>query len=234
MQYVCFLWSLLILIIWIAVYFFLPNGESRREMRTVSFWTSLTGLTEVIFVPKYWSPPSLFDLNLKTGFDIESLIWAFGVGGIAVVLYEWIFRARHQPMPHIERHAPRHRFHLWSLISTPIILIILLLTTNLNPIYSSIIAMIIGGFAAWYCRPDLKKKMLISGFIFLGFYILYFLFIVLVFPNYVGRVWNLKALSGILIIGIPAEELLFAFSFGFLWSSIYEHFKWRKINHINH
>ena len=49
------------------------------------------------------------------------------------------------------------------------------------------------------------------------------------FPGYVERVWNLKVISGILIFGVPLEELMFAFSFGFLWSSVYEHVKWYKI-----
>ena len=48
------------------------------------------------------------------------------------------------------------------------------------------------------------------------------------FPGYVQQVWNLQVVSGILVVGIPLEELLYAFSFGFMWSSIYEHFTWRK------
>jgi len=46
------------------------------------------------------------------------------------------------------------------------------------------------------------------------------------------KVWNLKAISGILILSIPIEELLFALSFGFIWSNIYEHITRRKINGI--
>ena len=48
-------------------------------------------------------------------------------------------------------------------------------------------------------------------------------------PGYVEKVWTLSAISGIEIIGIPVEELLFAFTFGMLWSSYYEHLTWRKI-----
>ena len=198
-------------------------------MFVVSLWTSLLGLTEPLFVPEYWAPPSLFNLALRTGFDIESLIFSFGIGGIAVILYEQIFHGRHVAMSAMEQHSPRHKFHFWTILFTPTVLVILLISTNLNPLHSSIIAMIIGGLAAWYCRPDLKKKMIISAFIFLILYFFYFLTLIAISPNFVERVWNLKALSGILIIGIPAEELIFAFSFGFLWSSIYEHFKWRKI-----
>ncbi len=37
------------------------------------------------------------------------------------------------------------------------------------------------------------------------------------------------AISGILILGVPLEELLFALSFGFYWSGVYEHVKWYRI-----
>ena len=43
-------------------------------------------------------------------------------------------------------------------------------------------------------------------------------------PGYIAQVWNLPALSGVLIGGIPLEELLFGFSFGWYWTGVYEHF----------
>ncbi len=232
MQYAWLIWSLMLVGIWLAVYLFLDTKDKKREMLTVSLWTSLLGLTEPLFVPEYWSPPSLFDLASRTGFDIESLIFSFGIGGLAVVLYERIFRTKHQAISKAERHSPRHRFHLWAIASAPIIFIILLVATSLNPLHSAVIAMIVGGLFAWYCWPDLKKKMLVSALIFLGIYFIYFLTLIAMYPGYVERVWNLPAISGILIFGIPLEELAFALSFGFIWSSIYEHLTWRKIKNI--
>ena len=228
-QYAWFIWSLILLTIWFGVYLLLRNKESRREMLAVSFWTSLFGLTEPLFVPEYWSPPSLFDLNLKTGFDIESILWSFGVGGIVVVLYELVFKRRHMAVSAHERHAARHRIHLWAVLSVPIVLIVLLLTTSLNPIYSSIVALVIGGLITLYCRPDLKSKMMVSALLFFGVYFLYFLTLIVAFPGYVELVWDLKAISGILIIGVPLEEMVFALAFGFYWSSVYEHIAWRRI-----
>ncbi len=198
-------------------------------MLIVSLWTSLLGFTEPLFVPEYWSPPSLFDLAMKTGFDIESLIFSFAIGGITVVIYERIFRTAHEKVPIAAQHAPRHRYHLWAIFSAPIIFVILALTMHLNPIYTATMALILGGLFTWYCRPDLKKKMIVSALLFLGLYFFYFLTLIFMYPGYVEHVWNLKVISGILIFGVPLEELMFAFSFGFLWSSVYEHLTWRKI-----
>lgn len=61
------------------------------------------------------------------------------------------------------------------------------------------------------------------------FYAVYFLSLALLTLGYVEKVWTLSAISGIEIIGIPVEELVFAFTFGMLWSSYYEHLTWRKI-----
>lgn len=223
-------WSLILMAIWAVIYVLLKSEESKKEMFLVSMWTALFGLTEPLFVPIYWNPPSIFDLAHRTGFDIESFIFSFGIGGIVVAIYEQIYRISHEQMETHERYLSRHRFHLLSILSSPLIFLALLFATSLNPIYSAIIAMLVGGLFSWYCRPDLKKKMITSAFIFLGIYFVYFITLIALYPGYVGQVWNLKAISGILIFGIPLEELLFAFSFGFIWSSIYEHFTWKKFN----
>ncbi len=229
-QYAWLIWSLLLVGIWLVIYIVLNDKDKRREMLIVSLLTSLTGLTEPLFVPAYWNPPSLFNLAQLTGFDIESLIFSFGAGGIAIILYELIFRSSHEKMMAPSHHLPKHRYHLWAILAMPIAFTILLFATRLNPIYISVISLILGGIATWYCRPDLKKKMITSAFLFLGLYFLYFLTLILLFPGYVDQVWNFKTISGILFIGIPLEELLYAFSFGFMWSSIYEHLTWRKLN----
>lgn len=232
MQYIWLIWSLLLIAIWLVIFVSLGSEKERKKMLVVSLWTSLLGLTEPLFIPAYWLPPSLFDLAAQTGFDIESLIFSFGIGGVAVILYSLIFKSNEMEMTRVERHSNKHRFHLWTILSVPMIFVLLLLTTNLNPIYSSIIAMVIGGLAAWYCRPDLKAKMITSAFLFLVLYFVYFLTLIAISPGYVEKVWNLKAISGIFVLGIPIEELLFALSFGFIWSSVYEHLAWKKLKLI--
>jgi len=199
-------------------------------MLLVSLATALLGFTEVIFVPAYWNPPSLFDLAVRTGFDVESFIFSFAIGGIVVALYNKIFHASEEKILLPEHHSRRHRFHLVAIISTAVVFVVLFLLTSLNPLHSAIIAMFVGGIATLYCRPDLKNKMLMSALMFLVIYFVSFLMLIVLFPGYVEQVWNLKAISGVLILGIPLEELLFALSFGFIWSSIYEHITWRRLS----
>lgn len=223
------IWTLFLFFIWAVVFFTMKSPESRMKMVRVSLWTSLFGLTEPLFVPEYWLPPSLFDLAFKTGFDLESLVFAFSLGGLAAVLYERVTSVVFQsPIRDVERHSFRHRLHGPLLLSPVLLFLALLFGSDLNRIYSSEIALTVGGLMTWICRPDLARNMFTGALIFLGFYFLFFLSLLLAFPGYVERVWNLPAISGVLVLGVPLEELVFALALGFYWSSAYEHLLWRK------
>jgi hypothetical protein len=219
--------ALLFLAVWLIVFLLAPS--LRKEMLWVSIFTMPFGLTEPLFVPEYWTPPSLFNLAARTGFDIESLIWCFAVGGLGAVLYEALFRMSHRTMSTTERRANRQWVHPYAILSIIPIFLSLELFTSLNPIYSSTIAMVIGAVATAFCRPDLIKNIIGGGLMFLTLYFTAFFMFTLAYPGIIQRVWNLPALSGIIIVGIPIEELLFAFAFGLLWSSVYEHIFWLRL-----
>jgi hypothetical protein len=48
-------------------------------------------------------------------------------------------------------------------------------------------------------------------------------------PGYIDQFWNLPALRGVLVYGIPLEELLFGAVFGLYWCGVYEHVTWSEI-----
>jgi hypothetical protein len=217
-MYEWLLFSLCYLTIWAVIYLIKP--KLRKEMMYVSAFTSLTGLTEPIFVPAYWSPPSLFNLTARTGFDIESIIFSFAMGGIASVLYEAVLNLKHRKL---DRSDKRRWLHFASLASIPFVFTALMLM-KINPIYAASMAMLVGGFAATLCRPDLARNAWLGGALLTGLYFTFFLFMVTAFPDFISA-WNLSALSGILVLGVPFEELMYAFTFGMLWSGIYEHIK---------
>jgi len=176
-------------------------------------------------VPEYWSPPSLFNLALRTGFDVESLIFCFGIGGVAAVLFNVTTGRRLRPVSGEERRGSRHRFHRWILVS-PFLLFPILYFLPWNAIYPSIVAMAVGSATTVLCRPDLKRATLAGGAIFLGYYVVFLATLEMIVPGYIERVWNLDALTGWTIVGLPVEELLFAVAFGAYWAGVYQHFTW--------
>lgn len=225
-KYVWLVWSSAFLLPWLAAYALFP--KQRSLMLAASVLTMPLGLTEPLFIPAYWNPPSLFDLAQNTGFDIESLIFSFAIGGIGATLYNLITQREAAELPFAERAKPRHRLHALALM-VPFISFPLLYLLPWNPIYPAIVAMTLGALAALLCRPDLAGKICLGGILFVAFYTLFLLGMEWSAPGYVERVWNLPALSGLRIARLPIEELLFAVAFGAYWSSAYEHFTWRRL-----
>jgi len=185
------------------------------------------GLTEPLFVPEYWNPPSLFDLAATTGFDIESLIFCFGIGGIGSVLYNVTTGKVLHDVALEDRNLPLHRHHYKALLA-PFVSFPILYVLPWNPIYPGIMAMFIGAVANIWCRPDLKHKTWKGGLLFLIYYSIFLTGLELTAPDYIDRVWNLDDLTGISVFYMPLEELLFAVAFGMYWSGVYEHINWKK------
>jgi len=226
-RYVWLVWSSAFLLPWLGAFAACPR--QRKAMLWASLFTMPFGLTEPLFVPEYWNPPRLFDLAQKTGFDIESLIFCFGIGGIGAVLYNLWTRQRLAPVADSEHRAPRHKFHYWAL-AAPFLSFPLLYLLSWNPIYPSIIAMTLGALVTLLCRPDLVRKTGLGALLFLGYYSIFLLGLEWTAPGYIERVWNLAALSGLSVASFPVEELLFAAAFGAYWAGVYEHVTWRKLS----
>jgi hypothetical protein len=218
-------WSTAFLLPWVALY--LANAKLRTVMWRTSLVIALFGLTEPIFVPRYWNPPSLFELAQRTGFDLESLIFTFGIGGIGAALYATLARQHFVPVSTERRMGPLHRFHVAALLVPPVVFVPLHFLPW-NPIYTVITSLAIGAIASVACRPGLRVKTLIGGALFLSLYSVFMLGLVWLTPGYIEQVWNLPALSGVLIGGIPLEELLFGLAFGLYWTGVYEHVTWSE------
>ena len=107
-QYTWLIWSVAFLLLWAAV--FVTQARLRRRMLWASVLTMPFGLTEPLFVPAYWNPPSLFDLAQRTGFDLESLIFCFAIGGLGAVGYLILVPALDRHLDRNAHSAVRHRW----------------------------------------------------------------------------------------------------------------------------
>lgn len=219
-------WSVFLLLLWLIVFFLTPNR--RQKMFRMSLGTAPLGLSEPLFYPEYWYPPTLFDLAARTGFDIESIIFSFAIGGLASSMSDIGARSGLESVSPRERHSKGHRYHLLAL-SCPIWLFLILeLLTNLNSIYTVSTGLLGGGVASGLCRPELKVKIINGGLIFALFYFLFFSTMIFVHPSLVHLYWNTDVLTGWEFFGVPFEELMFAFTLGLMWSSLYEHRYWLR------
>ena len=224
-HYVWLAWSSAFLAPWIALY--IANPLLRGIMLRTSAITSLFGLTERRFVPNYWNPPSLFELAQRTGFDFESVIFSYAIGGIGVTLYHFFSRTHVAPVAAGTRREPLHRFHKVGLLAAPVAFVPLALLPW-NVIYPVIVSLLLGSVTSVVCRPHLARATVTGGVLFFGLYALFMLGLTWFTPGYIPQVWNLPALSGGLVFGIPTEELVFGAGFGMYWSSVYEHFTWTE------
>ena len=169
-------------------------------------------------IPGYWNPNTLFDLGRRTGgYGIEDAIYMFFTGGIAVAIYEELFR-KHLGNRKI-KHKPHTAFAIGALGA------IFTAAVHVNLIYAMITSGFVGAIIIWFQRPDLIKHSLLGGASYLFVYFLFFLLFLQLYPDYIHLYYGVANLSGYLFFGIPIEEFLFAFSFGLMWSPIYEYAK---------
>lgn len=229
-RYVWLTWAAAFLLMWIAV--FLTRPTLRRSMLLTSALTAPFGLTEPLFVPRYWDPPSLFDLAHRTGFDIESVIFCFAIGGLASVAYRSLTSRTERGFTAITRNTRAHRWHLAAMAS-PVVVFVVLLTLPWNPIYPGIAALFIAAVSGGLCRPDLWRNTVIGGLLFFALYAVFLLGLKVLWPGYIEAVWNLGDLIDWRPAGVPLEELLFGVGFGMYWSSVYEHLAWRTRAHAS-
>jgi hypothetical protein len=224
-RYTWLIWAAAFLLPWALL--FTLRSALRRPMLSASAWTAPFGLTEPLFVPEYWNPPSLFDLAQRTGFDIESLIFCYAIGGLGVAGYRALASTTLRKMTHHERATARHRWHLLVLAS-PFFVFGALLALRWNPIHAGIAAMFTGAAATMVCRPDLWRNTLFGGAVFLALYSIFLLGLQWLWPGYIEAVWNFSVLLPWRPWGLPLEELMFGFAFGMYWSGVYEHLTWRR------
>jgi hypothetical protein len=251
--------SLLLLALWWVTFIalrFTGKRDQIPEFWWASFSCALLGITEPLFVPEYWNPPSI----LKIGrWDVESFVFCFAVGGMAAVLtelpkiksflvrlyfgFEQIVRsvlsvfskftrgrlhARILDRPSSSRLVPREQTRIENMLLVTFAVGMFGATSHfsLNIIYDVAFVCIATAMMIGWRRPSLRWQILGGG---LSFTIIYTVVLVIMdklYPAFYNH-WNLEALSGIFFLDAPIEEYLFSFTFGIFWAPLYE--AWKEV-----
>lgn len=201
---------------WVACYVIGKNY--RPEIRWGTLIAAPMALTSVLFVPQYWTPPSLFDLDIRFRVGIEDFLWAASVGGIASVIGEIVLKERVLAI----RKARRKRHYAPFVVIVALFVALELWHPN-KTIYNTMIAFAVGAVVMAFLRVDLVPSMLVGAGNFTLLYFILFLCLLAFYPRFIQFYYNVPNLLGFYVFGVPIEELLFAASGGAIWSVAYEY-----------
>lgn len=203
---------------WLAC--FLIGKKYRPQIIWGTMITAPLALTSFLFVPQYWTPPSLFDLDAHIRVGIEDFLWAGAVGGIASAVGEIVLKERLAA----RRKEHRKKHYAPFIVMLALFLVLHFIYPNKN-IYSTAIAFAVCAVVVAFVRSDLIPTMLIGAAVFTILYFLLFLFFLWLYPNFIKCFYNLPNISHIYLHGVPIEELMFASTGGAVWSVAYEYFQ---------
>jgi hypothetical protein len=180
----------------------------------MSFLFGILGpLSELWYLQDYWRP----QIFTGTRIGIEDFLFGFFIGGIASVIYLELFNK------HISKQKDK-KHHIRFMLSFVAIFIFIIsfYVFGFNSIYASMITFLSLALLIYYFRHDLFIDGLMSGiFLAITMFLAYLIFLY-IFPSAIQKWWFLNNISGILILGIPLEELLWAFSLGLVAGPTYE------------
>ncbi|KKS65330.1 MAG: hypothetical protein UV40_C0021G0033 [Parcubacteria group bacterium GW2011_GWA1_42_7] len=197
--------------------FFLVREDLRREMIWASFLGLPFGFIDYFLVPEYWHPESLFSLMEKYGVGLESFVFLFLMSGIVSVIYEFLEGIRTKRVS-----GKKKKFGFLPLFLAMASFFVLVLLFSLEAIYGFMLAGLIGALGILYLRRDLLKQISFSAFFFAFFYFAVFFLTIKIFPGIVEVFYNLENTWGVLVLGVPLEELAVGFFVGAFWSAFYE------------
>ena len=175
-------------------------------------------LTSILFIPQYWTPPSLFDLDARFRVGIEDVLWAGAVGGIASVVGEIVLKERLAA-----RRKHRRKKHYFPFVVLVSVFAILEFWHPGKTIYNTVIAFVVCALLVAFVRSDLIPTMFVGAAVFTLLYLALFLYFLALYPDFVQRYYNVPNLLGIYVSRVPIEELLFAASGGAVWSVAYKY-----------
>jgi hypothetical protein len=206
-------WALL----WLVM--FLLRKDLRKEILFMSLVAGpVAPIAQILwFYEDYWRPEYTFPIELAgVLIGIEEYLFAFFMGGVACVSYEVIFQKKAQ-------YGPRRTK------DTFIILLITLLCAsffkyilNLNSIWATTLPMFISSLIMIFWDKDLVPDLLLSGLSMAIITLFLYWILIQIYPLIFSKFWLDGVFTGINIINIPIEELLWFIITGAFTGILYE------------
>ena len=168
---------------------------------------------EYWLIPNYWSPLFLVHISYRSWhFGIEDFLLTFAIAGISAGLFEGV--ALRRGFPELPRVTDKALLRIFAFCALGFFLMVLLASVlRLTPIHALLLAVVIPTglilFKSWRILSIVFPIAMVFGLLF---WLHYILLILTLFPGLIQAWWNLDATFGIMLLGIPIEEMLWAFT----------------------
>ena len=190
----------------------------------MSFGTAVAGviLEYLVWTVDWWRPETI----TGTKIGIEDIILGIANGGLGAVLYEIVFGKKARALRKdsiVKRLFKKRRWLLW----TPLLASVTAGSTifwilGWHSFWATIASCLVGVGLMILLRQDLLLNAMFGGLAMMLASIPIFQFMLFFFPGVVEEFWLMHNLTGILILGIPVEDLIFYFAAGAFLAPLYE------------
>lgn len=214
-QFAYLLLAILLIPLWLIL--FIARKDLRHKMLVLSLIIGIIGpFSELWYIQDYWDPGTVFNIPI----GIESVLYPFLLGGISSVIYEEVFKKRYR--------KKKDKQHHWNLIFLIIVIIgfislnVLFFFFRINSIYASATAYLIIASLIFIYRKDLIISGIFSGILLGVIFMVEYWILLSIYPHLFEKIWMMDNLSGIKIMRVPLEELVWSFTWGTIAGIMYE------------
>ncbi len=219
------LMGLLFFLVWIVL--FVWKKYSRKEMLIASTLCAAMGpLSDVLYTQDWWHPKTL--TGTQIGF--EALIVGAALGGIASVIFIDIFKKNIKIPRKSKKDTKLQNINLAIIIISSLLIFFgTFFVLNLNSLIATLITFIAGTFFMIFKRPDLFWDSFLSGVLLLIVASIVYTILEILTPGWIEAFWEFKNIPDIIILNLPADDILWYFFAGMFLGPLYEFWQGGKI-----
>jgi len=217
-QYSYLLTGLGFLLVWILL--FIWRKDVRKEMILLSVIFGIVGLiAEPIHIQDWWKPLTI----TNTAVGIEDFLYGFGVGGIAAVIYEEIFKKRIRMRKIGKKKELKRDKSMIIFVSLFLAaFIVLFYVFNVNTFIGATLLLAVGTLVMWIRRRDLIVDSVASGILILLVSFAVYSVTEIITPGWVRAFWYFQNVPNIIIFNVPIDDIVWFFLAGAFIGPLYE------------
>ncbi len=217
-QYTYLVGVLAACVIWLIA--FILHKEYREKLLWMSTYCIVLGVVAQYYwyTADWWAPQTI--TNTRVG--IEDVLLSFSTGGLALFGYDMLFNKKFDSRfkKYTVKVVIQKVVEFLGLIA--LCMFVLYEVLEIKSYLSNIISfLIVGGYMIWQ-RPDIKKDMFSTGILAVVISIPVYFLINIISPGWIEITWFHENLTNIFYLGIPIEDLIWYFAFGFVLAGLYQ------------